>query len=125
MATQSSASTALPPPIEVWGSITTRWPLVHRDDLAVAYRQLLENTDLTGAYNVAAEPGTAVSDIVTEIARRHSHQAGYLVRNLKHVVAKHGDWAEGPTLDQQMSARKIQRLCGWQPQHIRFQNSAF
>jgi len=112
-------------PIEVWGSISTRWPLVHREDLAVAYRLLLETPDLTGAYNVAAEPGTTVADIVAEIARRHRHQAGYLVRNLKHVIAKHGDWAEGPTLDQQMSSEKIRALCGWEPCHIQFQDAVF
>lgn len=112
-------------PIEIWGSIATRWPLVHREDLAVAYRLLLENPDLIGTYNVAAEPGTTVADIVAEIAQRHRHQAGYLVRNLKHVIAKHGDWAEGPTLDQQMSSDKIRDLCGWAPRHIQFQDAEF
>lgn len=112
-------------PIEVWGSIATRWPLVHRQDLAVAYRLLLENKDLTGSYNVAAECGVRVSDIVAEIARRNHHQAGYLIRTLKHVVAKHGPWAEGPTLDQQMSAAKIQDLCGWMPRHIDYQVADF
>ena len=112
-------------PIEVWGSISTRWPLVHRQDLAVAYRMLLENPELTGSFNVAAECGVRVSDIVAEIARRHHHQAGYLIRNLKHVVAKHGTWAEGPTLDQQMSAAKIQDLCGWKPQYADFQAADF
>lgn len=112
-------------PIEVWGSIATRWPLVHREDLAVAYRLLLENQDLTGAFNISAERSARVADIVTEIARRHQHQAGYIVRSLKHLIAEHGNWAEGPTLDQQMSAQKIRRLCGWQPRHLAFQNAVF
>ncbi|MVO16909.1 NAD-dependent epimerase/dehydratase family protein [Parasedimentitalea huanghaiensis] len=112
-------------PIEVWGSISTRWPLVHRDDLAVAYRMVLEDSNLTGSFNVSTEDGTSVGDIVAEISKRHSHKAGYLVRNLKHVVAKHGNWAEGPTLDQQMSAEKIRRLCGWSPRHAQFQNAVF
>jgi len=112
-------------PIEVWGSINTRWPLVHRQDLAVAYRLLLEDPSLTGDYNVAAESGAKVSGIVTEIARRNHHQAGYVIRTLKHVLAKYGHWAEGPTLDQQMSAAKIQRDCGWTPHHTHFQAADF
>lgn len=81
--------------------------------------------NLTGPFNVAAEPGTAVAEIVTEIARRYSHQAGYLVRKLKYLVAKHGDWAERPTLDQQLSVEKIRDLCGWKPRHMQFQDAVF
>jgi len=41
-------------PIEIWGRGATRWPLVHRDDLAVAYRLLLEQPILTGHFNTSA-----------------------------------------------------------------------
>ena len=80
---------------------------------------------MTGSYNIAAEHGISVSDIVSEIAQRHQHHAGYVVRNLKHVLAKHGDWAEGPTLDQQMSATKIRNTGGWEPRHVQFQDAVF
>jgi nucleoside-diphosphate-sugar epimerase len=112
-------------PIEVWGSLNTRWPLVHRDDLARAYLTLLERPELIGEFNVCAQSGVPVSQIISEIARRSDHASGYVVRTLKYVLCKYGATAEGPTLDQQMSAEKIKRLCGWEPEHRCFRTMAF
>ncbi len=112
-------------PFEIWGALRTRWPLVHRNDLARAYRCLLERPDLTGEFNVCAQPGVPAMDIIAEIARRTGHASGYVVRTLKYVLCKYGDWAEGPTLDQQLCAEKIKRLCGWKPQHPVFSETAF
>lgn len=112
-------------PFEIWGSISTRWPLVQRDDLARAYCMLLERPDLTGDFNASAESGVPVAEVTQEIARRHDHDGGYVVRSLKHVLCKYGDWAEGPTLDQQMGSSKLRRLTGWQPQFASFRDAAF
>jgi nucleoside-diphosphate-sugar epimerase len=112
-------------PLEVWGSIHTRWPLVHRRDLARAYRLLLEHPDLCGQYNVAAQSGVPMRDILDEIIRRHPHDGAYVVRNRKYVMFKYGSWAEGPTLDQQMAADKIQTACGWHPEVSDFTQAAF
>ncbi|OED49758.1 hypothetical protein AB838_05450 [Rhodobacteraceae bacterium (ex Bugula neritina AB1)] len=112
-------------PIEIWGSIATRWPLVQRDDLARAYRLLLETPALTGHFNASAEHGVPVGDITAEIARRHRHDAGYVVRSLKHVLNKYGDWAEGPTLDQQMASHRLRSLTGWHPRHRDFRKAQF
>ncbi|WP_241525563.1 NAD-dependent epimerase/dehydratase family protein [Pseudophaeobacter leonis] len=62
-------------PLEVWGSLHTRWPLVHRRDLARAYRMLIERPGLGGHYNVAAQSGVPVQEILTEIVTRHRHAA--------------------------------------------------
>ncbi|WP_417699580.1 NAD-dependent epimerase/dehydratase family protein [Pseudophaeobacter sp.] len=112
-------------PLEVWGSIHTRWPLVHRRDLARAYRMLAEQAQLTGHFNVAAQSGIPVRDILAEILTRHPHDGAYLVRNRKYVMFKYGAWAEGPTLDQQMRAEKIRQSCGWQPEVADFTQAAF
>lgn len=112
-------------PFEIWGSIATRWPLVHREDLASAYRLLLEQPQLTGHFNASAETGVPVAEITGEIARRHGHDASYVVRSLKHVLIKYGAWAEGPTLDQQMASSKLRRLTGWQVRHLNFRNARF
>lgn len=112
-------------PIEIWGSLKTRWPLIHREDLARGYLALLDRPDLTGEFNFSAETGITAQTIVTEISRRTGHDGGYLLRNLKHVLFKHGDLAEGPTLDQQMSAQKAHRVLGWCPSFPRFQDAAF
>ncbi len=112
-------------PIEVWGGLNTRWPLVHRDDLAQAYLALLERPELTGEFNVCAQSGVPVSQIIAEIAQRSGHVSGYVVRTLKYVLCKHGAMAEGPTLDQQMSAEKIRQLIGWEPEHGCFTTATF
>ncbi len=112
-------------PLEVWGSIHTRWPLVHRRDLARAYRLLAEQPDQCGHFNVAAQGGVPVRDILDEIIRRHPHDGAYVVRNRKYVMFKYGTWAEGPTLDQQMNADKIQQACGWAPEIRDFTQAAF
>lgn len=112
-------------PFEIWGSIATRWPLVQREDLARAYRLLLENPDLTGHFNASAEDGVPVAEIIREIARRHGHDGGYVVRSLKHVLIKYGAWAEGPALDQQMGSSKLRRLTGWAPKFPSFCDAQF
>ena len=112
-------------PIEIWGSLRTRWPLVHRQDLARAYRLLLEDPAACGEFNVAAQAGVALAEILPEIARRRSHDGSYVLRNRKHVMFKYGYWAEGPTLDQQMSAAKLRDRCGWQPDFPDFQQATF
>ncbi|OBY27945.1 NAD-dependent epimerase/dehydratase family protein [Leisingera sp. JC1] len=112
-------------PFEIWGSISTRWPLIQREDLARAYRLLLENPSLTGHFNASAQDGVPVAEITREIARRRGHDGGYVVRSLKHVLIKYGDWAEGPTLDQQMGSGKLRDLTGWQPQFVSFRDAQF
>lgn len=112
-------------PFEVWGSLHTRWPLVHRRDLARAYRLLLERPELGGHFNVAAQTGVPVRMILDEIIRRHRHDGAYVVRNRKHLMFKYGNWAEGPTLDQQICADKIAQICGWRPEYRDFRQAAF
>lgn len=100
-------------PVEVWGSLHTRWPLVHRLDLASAYRLIVESGVAGQSYNVAAEKGVFVRDIVEAIMGRYAIATPPVVRSVQDVVAEHGDWALGPTLDQQMSAKKISTELGW------------
>lgn len=102
--------------IEVWGSLETRWPLVHRSDLAMAYRLVLEHGVVGESYNVAAQTGVRVGDIVTAMGRRLGLDREPLVRPVDDVVEEYGTWAVGPTLDQQMSAKKIISTLGWVPQ---------
>lgn len=103
--------------IEVWGSPDTRWPVVHKDDLATAYRLVVENAPPGESYNVCAQRSIRVGDVVSSIAERYGVEAEPWVRSIDDVVAEHGKWAIGPTLDQQMSSEKIMDLLGWQPIH--------
>ncbi len=103
--------------IEVWGRLETRWPVVHRDDLATAYRLAAELGAAGEIYNVAAETGVTVSSIVSALQVRLGSAKAPRVRARQDVVAEHGDWAVGPTLDQQMSGEKIRDGLGWSPVH--------
>ena len=102
-------------PAELWGTPQTRWPLIHCEDLAVAYRLLVETPDLTGHYNASAEPGVAVGDIVTAIYAHCGCTPNMRLRSLRSAVAEHGDWAEGPFLDQQMACPRLEKDTGWRP----------
>lgn len=103
--------------IEVWGSPDTRWPVVHKDDLALAYRLIVEGAPAGESYNVSAEHGVRVGDVASSFSKRHGAESELWVRSVDDVVAEHGSWAVGPTLDQQMSSRKIIDQLGWTPIH--------
>jgi nucleoside-diphosphate-sugar epimerase len=102
--------------IEVIGSLKTRWPLVHREDLASAYRLALTKAIPGEAYNIAAQEGVPVGEIVRVIARRFGIQRATLLRSVPDAVAELGTWAAGPALDQQMCAEKARATLGWRPQ---------
>ncbi|SMX25482.1 NAD-dependent epimerase/dehydratase family protein [Boseongicola aestuarii] len=106
-------------PIEVWGDAGIRWPLVHRDDLASAYRLLLERPDLTGHFNASAQVGEKVGDIAAWFAGA----PGIAIKAPEEAVAAYGKLAEGPMLDQQMSSAKLRNACNWEPRHIDFRKS--
>jgi nucleoside-diphosphate-sugar epimerase len=104
-------------PVEIWGSADTRWPVVHREDLARAYRLVLEQAPPGESYNVCAQIGVRVGDLATATSRRLGLAARPVIRSVADVVAEHGQLALGPTLDQQMSSEKITRQLGWVPVH--------
>jgi len=105
--------------VEIWGSAKTRWPLIHRDDLAVAYRVLAEHPEMTGHYNVSAETGRETGVVATQIAN-HFGNGKTQVADPQTVLALHGAWAEGPMLDQQMSSRKLTATGLWKPRFSDF-----
>ena len=105
-------------PVEVWGALETHWPLVHRNDLARAYRLVLEGGTAGEAYNVVSETGVPVGDIARKIMQRFQISSDPVVRSVDDVVAEQGDWAVGPTLDQHMSADRISKQLGWVPEHL-------
>lgn len=106
--------------IEIWGSRATRWPLIESSDLARAYCDLVERSDLVGYFNAVAEEGVTVGKITSEISGAYRSPAEPIIHSVDDVVKENGAWAKGPTLDQQMSARKLRSTVGWQPRFIDF-----
>lgn len=112
-------------PVEVWGSRHVRWPLIHRRDLAVAYRLMVERGDLVGHFNASAEAGVCVQSIAAFLAERAGRPLTLIERPVADVVEENGAWAEGPTLDQQMSSAKLQNATGWRPRLTDFRQAAY
>lgn len=102
-------------PIKIWGSSATRWPLVHRDDLAVAYRLLLEQPTLTGHFNASARIEVRADVIAAAIAKKYRSPRGSMILPAAAVLKKYGRWAVGPMLDQQMMSSRLPNLCNWRP----------
>lgn len=103
-------------PVEIWGSPDTRWPVVHRGDTASAYRLVMEQGKAGAHYNIATEHGVRVGDIADAVAHRFGISAPHVVRDRASLVAEHGEWAEGPTIDQQMSGDRLRKELGWHPE---------
>ena len=110
--------------IEVWGSLDTRWPVVHTKDLASAYRLVLEQGTSGSAYNVCSEQGVRVGDIAMARAKKFNLTKPPRVLAKKDVLLEQGDWALGPMLDQCMSAEKIRNELGWHPAYTSIVNIA-
>ncbi|MBD3664480.1 NAD-dependent epimerase/dehydratase family protein [Sulfitobacter aestuariivivens] len=106
-------------PAPIWGNDRTRWPLVHRDDAAAAYLVLAKQMDANGPFNVVAETGIEVGEIARVLAQQAQIRTRPAILPRKWVLARHGAWAEGPMLDQQMESRLLPDL-GWRPQHPDF-----
>lgn len=103
--------------LEVWGSLETRWPVVHREDLAHAYRLVLESGEAGQSYCASAQAGVRVGDMASAINRRFNLKTCPQVLTIEQVITTHGKDALGPTLDQQMSGKKIIENLGWKPKY--------
>lgn len=109
--------------IALWGPAETRWPLIHRDDLAVAYRLLAERPGLTGHFNAAAETGVPIGDIAGAICSRLGVEPSFTIRDQATAIADLGAWAEGMFLDQQMACPRLIAETGWRARITDFRAS--
>lgn len=102
--------------IEVWGSLATRWPVVHCQDLAQAYRLAAESHEMGQSYNVSGQDGVAVGDMIASLENRFKLTLPTKIRSPQDAVEALGEWAIGYALDQQMNADKIKKVLHWQVQ---------
>ncbi|MGI3185372.1 NAD-dependent epimerase/dehydratase family protein [Nioella aestuarii] len=100
---------------EIWGHEQIGWPLVHRRDLARAYRLVLEAPLATGSYTVAAEACVPVGRCVARLAARLGRPTDWRVLSRSEVLHRHGAMAAGPMRDQAMGSGRIREELGWRP----------
>jgi len=104
--------------VRIFGSHRTRWPLVHKHDLAQLYLLMLQNGDAGDVFNAAAIDGVAVGDIAIAISTSSQSGSVPMVFDISHAISEFGDWAADYALDQQMSGRKARDVLGWAPEHV-------
>jgi len=104
------------------GAGTNRWSLVHREDLAVLYRRIVEERAGGIFHGVDGKP-----TLVGEVARAASEAAGAggATRGVSVEEARNslGPLAEAMVLDQALVTRRADEV-GWRPSHPSFVESA-
>lgn len=103
--------------IRVAGSVKTRWPLVHKDDLACLYALMIEGGAVGSVYNAAAIEGVEVGYLAELLSRRFGLSQKPEVLPLAKALQVFGLYAGGYCLDQQMSGKKAMHELGWRPEH--------
>ena len=91
-----------------------RWPMIHRDDLASAYRAVLDLADPAPAYNLCAEQGVPVADLARAILDRRGRNDDPVFADCGHPFDPTAAGA-GPLLDQRMDGTLLRRHTGWRP----------
>ena len=97
------------------GSGRQHWPTVHAADLAVAFRQALEN-DAARGYYVIGNGADATAAELTEAAAAAVGAPGAVPGSDEEARARLGDYfAEVLLLDQGVNAARARAELGWQP----------
>lgn len=100
----------------VAGSLTSRWPMVYRADLAELYVKALESGMHGADYHGVAERGVRVGLIAEMISRRHSAPEP-IVETIESVVSRLGSWAVSRAYDQTMDAPLTRKTLKWNSVH--------
>ena len=103
--------------VRVVGSTAVRWPLVHRDDLAELYVQVMEDGKAGDVFNGATVAGMPVGQIASAIAARFGADETPVVRDVRDAEKDFGSSAAGYAIDQQMSGQAAMQGLGWAPRH--------
>ncbi|MEM7207679.1 MAG: NAD-dependent epimerase/dehydratase family protein [Pseudomonadota bacterium] len=103
--------------VRVIGNADVRWPLVHRDDLALVYTLMVEQGQSGDVYNAATQSGVRVGDIASAVARSRNLDPEARELEVSAAIEEFGFTAEGYAIDQQMSGDKARAQLGWQPVH--------
>lgn len=101
--------------ITVVGSLSTRWPLVHADDLAQLYRLALEKAAGGTDYLVVTDPGLTVDAIIRHAETVAQSRAAIAITPVIEAVARDGDWIAGQARSQKVITSKARDELGWQP----------
>jgi nucleoside-diphosphate-sugar epimerase len=106
-------------PVRVVGGEAVRWPLVHRDDLAVLYALALEQAPAGESYLGVASEGTPVGRLAWAFAHCFgTRRSAPEIVSADTIASELGEWARGYALDQRLSGAKARQELGWRPVHL-------
>jgi len=100
------------------GDGSQRWNLVHRDDVAEAYRLALEHARGGQRFLLVDESRHTVRELAEAAARSAGATAHSVPRG--QVLEELGDYGAALLMDQRMTAAKARRELGWVPRHASF-----
>ena len=98
------------------GEGKTKWPAVHRVDVAVLLRLAVEKGKAGGIYHAVAEPGVPMKKVMETIAKK----VGVPAESVSREVALHAMGQLGGliAIDDTTSSDKTRRELGWEPKEI-------
>lgn len=105
---------------QVVGPGTNMWATVHLDDLADAYRRIIESGISGEILNIVDESRTTVNQLVAGILRAAGTSPDVHHRPLEEAVRLLGPVAECLGLDQRVDSSRAMKLLGWKPVHKGF-----
>lgn len=105
-------------PVPVVASLDTRWPLVHRDDLAALYVAALDHGEAGIEYHGVAAPGVPVADMLADLGGLLGRHARHRLVPVAEAVAEHGCWIAGQARSQVMDSTRTRTTLRWTPTRV-------
>lgn len=98
------------------GEGKTKWPAVHRVDVAVLLRLAVEKGKAGGMYHAVAEPGVPMKQVMETIAKKVGVPAESVSREV--ALQTMGPLGNLIAIDDTTSSDKTRRELGWEPKEI-------
>jgi nucleoside-diphosphate-sugar epimerase len=103
-------------PVRVVGSVETRWPLVHVEDLADLYLRALMGVPAGVEYFGVTDASVGVAQMIRRAERITSATATTEVVPVAQAVAEHGGWIAGQARSQAIVSHAASDSLGWRPE---------
>jgi nucleoside-diphosphate-sugar epimerase len=102
-------------PIKVVGSVETKWPLVHVEDLVDLYLRALTGSRAGAEFLGVADPSVSVSAMIRRAEELSDARAMIEVLQIDSAVREHGTWIAGQARSQAIFTRAARDTLGWRP----------
>jgi len=108
----------------VVGDGSSRWAVIHLDDLGDAYVRAAESGLSGEVFNLSDRSRSTLLEMASAAARAAGYDGPVSTVPVAEAAKTLGTLAECLALDQHVDARKAVRLLGWQPRHGGFADEA-